>query len=57
MLTTGLEVDGCTEGGEAAVGDNCTYSCMSGYAINGDSVVTCGSDGLFSPAIPTCDGM
>ena len=56
VLTMGLQVAGCTAEGEAAVGDICTYSCMSGYTISGDAMVTCGSYGTFSPAIPTCDG-
>ena len=55
-LTTGLQVAGCTVGGDAAEGDTCTYTCMTGYSINGASMVTCGSDGMFSPAIPNCDG-
>ena len=55
-LTTGLEVDGCTAEGNATEGDNCTYSCMSGYTLDGASMVTCGSDRMFSPPIPTCIG-
>ena len=55
-LTPGLAVAGCTAEGDAAVGVTCTYSCTNGYTINGDTMVTCGSDGTFSPAVPTCDG-
>ena len=54
-LTTALQVAGCTAEGEAAVGATCTYSCTSG-SLNGNAMVTCGPDGTFSPAVPTCDG-
>ena len=55
-LTTGLMADDCTPGGSTDYNTVCQYSCMTGYIINGDSSVTCGSDGEFSPDIPTCDG-
>ena len=53
-LTAGLAVAGCTAEGEAAVDAVCTYSCTSG-TISGNAMVTCGADGTFSPAIPTCN--
>ena len=55
-LSTGLDVTGCSVGATVAAGEMCTYSCMSGYTLNGDSEVTCGSAGTFSPTVPTCDG-
>ena len=32
-----------------------TYTCNTGYIVTGSSSRTCGSDGLWSPAAPTCD--
>ena len=54
-LTPGLVADDCTVGGTTNYNTMCQYSCMTGYTINGMSSVTCGSNGMFSPDIPTCD--
>ena len=32
-----------------------TYTCNMGYIVTGSSSRTCGSDGVWSPAAPTCD--
>ena len=32
-----------------------TYTCNTGYIVTGSSLRTCGSDGVWSPAAPTCD--
>ena len=55
-LTTGLRVTGCQAGSEVSTGVSCRYSCASGYSLGGPSSVTCGSDGTFSPGVPTCTG-
>ncbi len=33
-----------------------TYTCVTGYTLNGDSTRTCGSDGVWSGPPPTCQG-
>ena len=33
-----------------------TYSCDSGYSRNGSETRMCGSDGMWTPVAPTCDG-
>ncbi len=37
------------------VGSTATYTCDTGYDVNGATTVTCGADGSWS-APPTCDG-
>ena len=32
-----------------------TYTCNAGYDLIGPISRTCGSDGVWSPAVPTCD--
>ena len=32
-----------------------TYTCNTRYIVTGSSSRTCGSDGVWSPAAPTCD--
>ena len=32
-----------------------TYTCITGYILTGTSTSTCGSDGAWSPAAPTCE--
>ncbi len=33
-----------------------TYTCVTGYTLNGGSTRTCGSDGVWSGTTPTCQG-
>ena len=33
-----------------------TYTCNAGYNLIGPISRTCGSDGVWSPAAPTCEG-
>ncbi len=33
---------------------NATYTCDTGYTLNGDTTRTCGSDGVWSGSDPTC---
>ena len=33
-----------------------TYTCDTGYTLNGGSTRTCGSDGVWSGSDPTCQG-
>ena len=57
-LTAGLQVSGsgCSEGSVVSFDSTCQYNCESGYTLQGDASVTCGSGGTFTPSIPTCDG-
>ncbi len=32
-----------------------TYSCVTGYTLNGGTTRTCGSDGVWSGSAPTCE--
>ncbi len=36
-------------------GSTTTYSCNTGFSVNGAKIVTCGSDGNWSPDLPTCE--
>ncbi len=38
------------------VGSTATYTCDTGYGVNGATTVTCGADGSWSAVPPTCDG-
>ncbi|XP_064386377.1 sushi, von Willebrand factor type A, EGF and pentraxin domain-containing protein 1-like isoform X2 [Halichondria panicea] len=38
------------------VGATATYSCITGYTLNGGTTRTCGSDGEWSGSTPTCQG-
>ena len=38
------------------VGTVATYTCDTGYTLNGGSTRTCGSDGVWSDSDPTCGG-
>ena len=33
-----------------------TYSCNTGYALQGDSTLTCMANEQWSPSVPTCNG-
>ncbi len=33
-----------------------TYTCVTGYTLNGGTTRTCGSDGVWSGSAPTCQG-
>ena len=35
-------------------GDTATYTCISGYELEGGDTLTCGSDGMWSPEPPVC---
>ena len=35
-------------------GDTATYTCNSGYELEGAETLTCGSDGMWSPDPPVC---
>ena len=35
-------------------GDTATYTCISGYELEGADTLTCGSDGMWSPEPPVC---
>ena len=39
-----------------AVGDTATYTCSSGYILDGASTRTCGSDGQWTADVPRCLG-
>ena len=32
-----------------------TYRCSTGYTLNGNNSRTCGSDGIWSGPLPTCE--
>ncbi len=34
-----------------------TYTCATGYTLNGGSTRTCGSDGMWSGSSPVCQRM
>ena len=36
-------------------GSNATYTCDTGYTLNGDTTRTCGNDGSWSGSEPTCN--
>ena len=38
------------------VGTVATYTCDTGYTLNGNTTRTCGSDGMWSGSAPTCQG-
>eukprot|EP00058_Branchiostoma_floridae_P008085 XP_002593573.1 hypothetical protein BRAFLDRAFT_125152 [Branchiostoma floridae] len=38
-----------------AVGQTVTYSCMTGYQLQGTATITCQSDGSWSDSTPTCE--
>ncbi len=38
------------------VGTVATYTCNTGYTLNGGTTRTCGSDGVWSGSAPTCQG-
>ena len=40
---------------DTSSGTTATYTCNTGYILNGPSSRTCGSDGVWSPGAPTCD--
>ena len=33
-----------------------TYSCNTGYNLQGSSTLTCNASGQWSPSVPTCNG-
>ena len=35
-------------------GDTATYTCISGYELEGAATLTCGSNGMWSPEPPVC---
>ena len=41
---------------DTSSGTTATYTCNTGYILNGTSLRTCGSDGVWSPGVTTCDG-
>ncbi len=43
---------------DPTLGENtvATYTCNTGYTLNGDSTRTCGSDGVWSGQAQTCIG-
>merc|ERR1712136_193707 len=34
--------------------DTCTFTCLDGFELSGTGTLTCGSDGNFDNAVPTC---
>ena len=59
MLTTPTNgMITCSLGGDGAatVGDTCSYTCNTGYVLSGSDMRTCGSDGMWDDAYPTCIG-
>lgn len=40
---------------EITINTKVTISCKDGYKLSGQSVVTCGADGSWTPALPTCE--
>ena len=38
------------------IGSTATYTCDTGYGVNGATTDTCGADGSWSAVPPTCDG-
>ena len=51
MITCSLGDDGVATGG-----DTCSYTCNTGYVLSGSDMRTCGSDGMWDGADPTCIG-
>lgn len=39
-----------------ALNDVAAYSCDEGYSLTGSATQTCGSNGMWTPTAPACDG-
>lgn len=49
--------NGKRTGNEFGIGSTVTFSCDEGYELDGESKLTCRSDGQWSAMVPLCKGM
>ena len=49
--------NGKRTGNDFGIGSTVTFSCDEGYELDGESKLTCRSDGLWSDMVPLCKGM
>ncbi|KAJ8300327.1 hypothetical protein KUTeg_021846 [Tegillarca granosa] len=47
-------IKNCDKSGDI-YGTTCTFQCNDGYELNGNAVVTCGQNGLYSGNAPSCE--
>ena len=50
MISNGMS----STSGNAAVGQQVTFSCSAGFLLNGTATVMCQNDGTFLPSPPSC---
>ena len=52
----GTPTNGTKTGNVCRIGKNVTFSCDSGYTLDGASNITCENSGNWSDPTPTCQG-
>ena len=54
--TNGMVTCSLGDDGDPTEGDTCSYTCNTGYVLNGYAMRTCGSDGMWNGSESTCIG-